>query len=180
MHIKGVKTKIKNNYMNEFKVTATFNGRDGSAGFKSGSPYNLTISIHPATGEIWIGEKTLYREPKSCIYQSILAFLKNWHNVSLIQDEKAISTPIEYMFNNDDWFISPVEFQKGYDVVAQISEYISKRKDAATKQLICKLPIKFNPLILKIITTALSATSEVKKIHYDDRANKLYVIFDKP
>jgi hypothetical protein len=67
--------------MNMKKVTAIFKGANGSCGFTHNQQYVLTIK----KGEnIMVEDETGERY---CEYESIIAFLNNWDNVSTIHVE---------------------------------------------------------------------------------------------
>lgn len=61
------------------KIAATFNGKDGSMGFKNGQEYILSVEYSLGRSTIRIRMTTDL--DKSCMYDSIGAFLDNWNNI---------------------------------------------------------------------------------------------------
>lgn len=57
-------------------ITATFKGKDGSMGFRTGISYQLIVI------KLLKGRFAVYNSSKSCVYESIISFLNNWEKIS--------------------------------------------------------------------------------------------------
>lgn len=67
------------------KITAIFNGKDGSLGFVFGREY--TLSIEYSLGRSGIRVRRVDDLEKTCTYDSIGAFLDNWKYVTKAEED---------------------------------------------------------------------------------------------
>ena len=64
------------------KITAIFQGQDGSLGFRKGQKYEIIVK-HQGFEFIMVESGQL-----SCEYQSMISFLDNWNDIKVIGEPK--------------------------------------------------------------------------------------------
>lgn len=64
-------------------IAATFNGKDGSLGFRTGNRYKLEIECNTGEmGDVSIRSIGNLNIGQGCIYKNVIKFLENWTNIN--------------------------------------------------------------------------------------------------
>lgn len=73
--------------MKKKTIKAVFKGQNGSCGYKTNKEYRLTIWQHSESGHRNIAIELADKPDENyCEYESIVSFLNNWDNITVIKE----------------------------------------------------------------------------------------------